>query len=143
MNLTRSADNKRCNTKFSTKQHFSCANSNTVSDRKVQYTYLSPRYKTTSTILKATPQPVKSYRNLMVEIYLYTYQTKLDSTPLKRRHQLLHRYINLASCCSEQARSVLGAETINLRTHITFCNDHDINTPPVTNKTGHVFIVAF
>lgn len=78
----------------------------------------------------------------MVEIYLYTYQMELDTTPLIRRHQLLYRFINLASCCTEQARSILGAETITPRTHKTFCNDHDIITAPVTNKTGHVFTVT-
>jgi hypothetical protein len=50
--------------------------------------------------------------------------------------------VNLASCCSEQAGSVLRAETISLRTHKTFCNNHDIITQPVTHKTGHIFTVT-
>lgn len=133
---------KRRNTKFSTKKHFYCASSKTVSDGKVKFTYSRPRYKTTYTILKATPQPVKRYWNLMAEIYLYTYQMEHDTTSLIWRHQLLHRYINLESCCSEQARSVLGAETISLRIHKTFSNDHHIITPPVTNKIGRVFNVT-
>jgi hypothetical protein len=108
----------------------------------VQHTCLSPRYKTTYTILRAIPQRAKSYCDLMAEIYLYTYQMELDTTPLIRRYQLLYQYINLASCCSEQARSVPGVQTISLRTHKTFCNDHDIITQPVTNKTGHAFTVT-
>jgi len=66
---------------------------------------------------------------------------ELDTTPLIRRHQLLYRYINLEFCCSEKLRSVLRAETLSLCTHKTFCNDHDIITPPVTNKAGQVSTV--